>query len=191
VTVFSPFLRGEGGVMAVPCSAWTPDEGQQRVRMMDMRGHQPWKANRAQALRSTQPACDDILWRALRDRRLGGFKFVRQMPIGPYFADFACRGCRVIVEVDGATHSTEDEMRADRERGAYLAQSGYRLLRVNNTEVTQNLDGVLHSILTLLQKSGERRLGVRCCPSPALRGPSPRKDGERTRQALTETVHAN
>ena len=75
------------------------------------------------------------------------------MSIGPYFADFACRASKVIVEIDGATHSTDDELRADGERTHYLAQLGYRLFRVHNIAVVQNLYGVLHSLLTPLQES--------------------------------------
>ena len=57
---------------------------------------------RAQALRAEPTEAEEKLWRRLRDRRLGGAKFVREAPVGPYYADFLCRSCKLVVEVDGA-----------------------------------------------------------------------------------------
>ena len=76
-----------------------------------MRGLRLHEARRARGLRQDQTEAERKLWRRLRNRTLGGFKFVRQEPIVPYFADFVCRDEKLIVEVDGATHSTDDERR--------------------------------------------------------------------------------
>jgi len=70
-----------------------------------MRGAQPWRTNRARVLRSRATSAEDRMWSALRNRRLNGLKFVRQCSIGPYFVDFVCRERKIIVEIDGATHS--------------------------------------------------------------------------------------
>lgn len=112
-----------------------------------MRGTQPWRTNRARALRSPQPASEEKLWEELRNRRLDGFKFVRQLPVGDYFADFACRDAMLIVEVDGATHATEAEIAADAERTAALEGMGYRVVRVSSDDVERNIDGVLEWLL--------------------------------------------
>ncbi|MGE5486909.1 MAG: DUF559 domain-containing protein [bacterium] len=56
-----------------------------------VRGAQPWRTNRARALRSQHVSAEEKLWSEQRDRPLGGFKFVRQAPVGPYFADFLSR----------------------------------------------------------------------------------------------------
>ena len=77
------------------------------------------------------------LWAHLRNRRLGGFKFLRQVPIGPYYADFLCREARLIIEVDGGTHSKPDEIAADRQRQQELERIGYRIVRVWNGDVSQ------------------------------------------------------
>lgn len=66
------------------------------------------------------------LWLALRARRLGGFKFIRQGKIGPYIVDFVCREKRVAVEVDGGQHAGS---KTDRVRDAFLLSKGYRVLR--------------------------------------------------------------
>jgi very-short-patch-repair endonuclease len=92
------------------------------------------------------------IWEELRDRRLGGYKFVRQAPIGSFYADFACRERMLVVEVDGATHSLDEEIAADAARTAHLAQLGYRVLRVGNDEIAGNLSGVLETILHELEK---------------------------------------
>ena len=107
----------------------------------------PEQLDRARNLRKNDTAAEQRLWESLRSRRLGGLKFVRQLPLGPYFADFACREKKLIVEVDGVTHSSGEELRHDAARTAFLEAQGYRVLRVWNTEVFTNRDGVLETIL--------------------------------------------
>jgi len=118
-----------------------------------MRGTRILEVRRARALRSESTRAEASLWRALRGRALGGFKFVRQEPIGPYFADFVCRERKLIVEVDGATHSTDEELRSDAIRTDFLRGHGYRIARFTNDEVYRNLDGVLQTILARLDAS--------------------------------------
>jgi very-short-patch-repair endonuclease len=83
---------------------------------------------------------------------LNGYKFVRQDPIGPYFADFVCREKKLVVEVDGATHSTDDEMARDARRTGVLVENGYRVVRVQNIDVFENPEGVLETILCALEQ---------------------------------------
>jgi very-short-patch-repair endonuclease len=98
-------------------------------------------------LRESQTRAEATLWRALRGRSLGGFKFVRQEPIGPYFGDFVCREQKLIIEIDGATHSTDEELRHDARRTEFLRASGYQVRRFFNEDVYRNLDGVCETIL--------------------------------------------
>ena len=110
----------------------------------------PNATSRARQLRREQTSAEQRLWSALRNRQLGGFKFSRQVPIGPYFADFVCRERRLIVEVDGATHGESDEIVRDRWRSDFLLQQGYRLVRVQNIDVYEALSGVCDTILAAL-----------------------------------------
>ena len=87
----------------------------------------------------------------MRDRRLNGYKFVRQEPVGPFIADFLCHEKMLIVEADGATHSEEHEIQYDERRTRYLKSEGYRVLRVQNTDVYRNLTDVLDMILMTLE----------------------------------------
>ncbi len=124
-----------------------------------MRGPRPRRNERARALRAHSTSAEEKLWFELRARRLGGYKFVRQAPIGPYFVDFLCRERRVVVEVDGATHGEDHEIAADHARTAHLARLGYRVFRAWNNDIFDNMHGVLDELLALLEGS----IG---CPSP-------------------------
>ena len=106
---------------------------------------------RAKQLRHNLTPAERKLWNALRNRSLEGFKFLRQAPVDPYIADFLCREAMLIVEVDGATHSTDRQHAHDRRRAAVLEAKGYRLLHVQNPEVHGNFDGVIDAILIALK----------------------------------------
>jgi very-short-patch-repair endonuclease len=108
-----------------------------------MRGPDPFQLPRAKELRKNSTLAEARLWEQLRGKRLDGHKFARQHPVGPYFADFARRSEKLIVEVDGATHSTEAELRRDEARTKFLQQQDYRVLRVGNEEVVHGMDEVL------------------------------------------------
>ncbi len=90
-----------------------------------------------------------MLWTRIRGRQLGGFKFVRQEPIGRYYVDFVCRDRHLIVELDGGQHS---ESTQDRQRDTELCALGYRVIRIWNNDVVDNLDGVLQMLLSELEK---------------------------------------
>ena len=106
---------------------------------------------RARALRKDDTEAERRLWEELRGRRLNGFKFVRQLPIGPYFADFACRAAKLVVEVDGATHGSEEEVRYDATRTRFLEEQGWRVLRVWNADVFTARNAVCDTILMALE----------------------------------------
>ena len=89
-----------------------------------------------------------MLWSRLRLKGMHGIHFRRQYPFGPYIADFACVPAKLIIEVDGATHSTDAEVAHDRRRDAYMMQRGWKVVRVTNEDVYRNLDGVLEMILS-------------------------------------------
>ena len=107
----------------------------------------PWLIVRARQLRSKQTNAETLLWHKLRARRLAGYRFRRQHPIGPYVVDFVCLDASLVVEVDGATH--EDPARDER-RDRDLATRGFRTIRVWNSDVYENLDGVIDMILNRL-----------------------------------------
>jgi very-short-patch-repair endonuclease len=118
-------------------------------------------------MRREQTGPEQRLWLELRARRFQGAKFRRQVVIGRYIVDFACRSpVKRILEIDGDTHA--DRERYDRARTAFLEEQGYSVLRFTNAEVMTNLDGVLLRIQEALQlplsptlsPEGEREKGA-------------------------------
>jgi len=84
-------------------------------------------------------------------RTLDGFKFSRQVPIGSFIADFVCREQRLVVEVDGATHSTDEELAYDNRQAGFLKSGGYAVIRFQNDEILNGMDEVLTLILQALR----------------------------------------
>lgn len=105
----------------------------------------------ARRLRKTKTDAETALWRHLRERQLEGFRFRRQVPIGPYIVDFACMEARLIVEVDGGQHSAGAER--DGKRDSWLENVGYRVMRFWNNDVLSNRLGVLTAISEVLKLS--------------------------------------
>lgn len=95
---------------------------------------------------------ETVLWQAIRNRQLDGFKFKRQVPLDGYILDFVCFDARLIVEVDGFQHA---ENKRDLARDAFFRGQGFRILRFWNEEVVKNLDAVCLAILAKLKNTGE------------------------------------
>ena len=127
------------------------------------------KANAGKLRRAlTEP--EKRLWRHLRNRLpLSDTHFRRQVPIGSYIADFCCLGARLVIEVDGGQHTTDQAVVYDGRRTAYLTSQGFHVLRFTNSEVMQNMNSVLDTIHAAL---------VRATPTPS---PSPQGGGETQR----------
>jgi very-short-patch-repair endonuclease len=106
---------------------------------------------RARALRASQTSAEAKLWQALRNRRLARWKFRRQHPIDRYIVDFVTLDGKLIVEVDGVTHSEPSEIQRDKTRSAVLEACGFFIVRVSNTDVYENLEGALELIESSLR----------------------------------------
>ena len=104
---------------------------------------------RARELRRAQTPAEQALWRMLRGRRFARYKFRRQRPIGPYFADFVCIEPLLVVEVDGAHHAGQASY--DRARDEFMREQGFRVLRLTNREVLTELESVSEAILQALE----------------------------------------
>jgi len=119
------------------------------------------KRDRARELRRTMTDAERQLWRCLRLRQLEGYRFRRQVPIGPYVVDFLCLQARLVVEVDGGQHA---DAPADRRRDAFLRRRGFRVLRFWNNQVLAQPDAVCEVILRRLADGPPPQ------PSPARGG---------------------
>ena len=105
--------------------------------------------SRAQELRNGATDAERLLWRHLSRRQLGGFKFSRQMPVGPFVCDFLCRARGLVIELDGGQHA--DQAERDNQRTKFLESQGLTVIRFWNNDVTANTVGVLEHILTTLE----------------------------------------
>ncbi len=177
----SPEGRGKGGG-AVPASesvtageagATSPLRGE-----VDAKRRVRGSASRARSLRRSETAAEHKLWQLVRGRQLGGQKFIRQFPVGPYFADFACREAALIVELDGSQHHQSP---TDPIRTRYLTEQGYSVLRFWNNEVLGNPHGVAESILAAI--AGHPSPGERFAPATL----SPEGRGEKGSMAATSS----
>ncbi|MET0969528.1 MAG: endonuclease domain-containing protein [Tardiphaga sp.] len=132
---------------------------------------QPKLRRHARALRRDSTDAERLLWASLRGHRLNGISFRRQVPIGNYIADFVCHTARLVIELDGGQHYSDDAEVADLRRTAALEANGFRVMRFGNHDVMSNRDGVLQTIIAAVEAS----------PSPPL----PRKR-EREQAAQAE-----
>ncbi|MDP5102787.1 MAG: DUF559 domain-containing protein [Erythrobacter sp.] len=105
-----------------------------------------WKSRdtaRARSLRQVATPAERALWQYLSRSQLGA-KFSRQMPVGPWFADFLCRELALVIELDGHSHDVAPER--DMRRDAWMAAHGFAVLRFANAEVFGNAEGVVTAI---------------------------------------------
>jgi very-short-patch-repair endonuclease len=105
---------------------------------------------RARELRQHLTDAEAILWSKLQRKQLCGYRFQRQYAIGSFIADFACRSAKLVVELDGATHSTAEERAYDAKRDRFIESQGWSVVRFWNADVYDNLNGVIESILQRL-----------------------------------------
>lgn len=135
-------LPPEGGEVA-PRSGDGVGEGGGETRSRRRTG----TTARARGLRQNDNQAEALLWLELKRRKLGGYKFTRQFPIGPYFADFACRERWLVVEIDGHQHAGSDH---DRRRDGFINAEGFSILRFWNHAVIKARGEVCETTLAAL-----------------------------------------
>jgi very-short-patch-repair endonuclease len=104
----------------------------------------------ARALRKNSTIAERWLWSELRDHRLNGMAFRRQVPIENYVADFVCHTAGLVIELDGGQHFSDEAEQADARRSAAIEAKGFQVLRFNNHEVMTNRTGMLETIAMAL-----------------------------------------
>ena len=102
---------------------------------------------KAKELRSDMTIFEQKLWFNLRAKRFMGLKFRRQAPIGNYIVDFVCKEKDLIIELDGSGHLDMEQTLHDEIRDKYLTKLGYKIIRIYNNEIENNIEGVLEYIL--------------------------------------------
>ena len=137
------------GPFSPPGRRWPegPDEGA-AVKEGDITKRRPGKTPQARQLRKEDTEEEYRLWGDLRSRRLNGYKFTRQIPLGPYIVDFLYRTGSLVIEVDGAHHALSPR---DAQRTEWLNQQGYSVPRFWNHEILRERGPVLETILAALE----------------------------------------
>jgi very-short-patch-repair endonuclease len=118
---------------------------------MDEQKTPKWKVpsrlrSNARALRKNSTDAERILWSELRDHRLNGASFRRQVPIATYIADFVCHAAKLVIELDGGQHFSDAQEATDARRSAIIEAKSFRVLRFSNHDVMTNRVGVLETI---------------------------------------------
>ncbi|QEL21689.1 endonuclease domain-containing protein [Bosea sp. F3-2] len=127
----------------------------------------------APELRRSLTEPEKRLWMLLRKRLpQAGTHFRRQVPLGPYIADFVCFGAKLIIEVDGDQHGFKTALRYDARRSTWLETQGFNVLRFTNRQIMTEAEMVLDTIFAALSGQAES------CPTPPTPGPSPQGGGE-------------
>jgi very-short-patch-repair endonuclease len=136
-----------------------------------------FRRDRAKQLRSNTTEPEQVLWRALKRIPVYGSHFRRQVPIGPYVADFACLKARLLIELDGGQHSQDEAAAKDEARTRWLEREGYRVVRFWNAELSENLNGVLDTLYAALYGSPHSEAVALPTPPRPDGRPSPSRGG--------------
>jgi very-short-patch-repair endonuclease len=142
-----PRLAGEGWGGGVSNAEVSMDDQKTGSRKVSSR-----LRSNARALRRNSTDVERILWSELRDHRLGGAGFRRQVPIESYIADFVCHSAKLVIELDGGQHFSDQAEHKDAVRSAVIEAKGFRVLRSGNHDVMTNRTGVLETIAAAIAK---------------------------------------
>jgi very-short-patch-repair endonuclease len=113
---------------------------------------------RARQLRKAQTKAESRAWWLLRSRNLAGFKFRRQHPIGPFFADFCCPDLKLIIELEGSVHSQPSVIKAGASRGEFLKEEGYLVAYFPNGIVLKAPEEFVTRVKLLCEKLQLRKV---------------------------------
>ena len=133
----------------------------------------------AKSQRQTANEFADHVWQWIRNRQCCKAKFRREVPIPPYAVDFCCIDWKLVIEVDGESHKTEEGKRKDQERDRYLASLGYQVLRIPGYEVIRNGRGVIERIHSFVQTAIDSKS---IAPHPQPFSPEDRGEGSQSHE---------
>jgi very-short-patch-repair endonuclease len=128
------------------------------------------KTKLARYLRNNLSDPERKLWAHLRGRRMAGIRFRRQQPIGPYVVDFYCSKAKLVIELDGGQHTSDEAIEHDSRRTQWLEARGYRVLRFSTAELSENRNRVLDTIWHAVQVSALPHPEPPAAVRPSLKG---------------------
>ena len=106
----------------------------------------------ARHFRKNQTNAENLLWQKIRRKQILNVQFYRQRPIGNYIVDFCCfKPIKLIIEIDGDSHFKKGSSEKDKNRDIKLKEMGFKILRITNGEIYENLEGVIEKIYNILK----------------------------------------
>ncbi len=108
--------------------------------------------SKAESLRNRMTNAETLLWETLKNNQLDGFKFRRQHPIHLYIADFYCHKLKLVIEIDGEYHNSQEQKIIDKQKTLDLESQGLKVVRFTNEKVENNLNEVLKKIRELAKE---------------------------------------
>ena len=166
-------MGGKEGVTETPPCPLFPKEGVKEFPLLVQEGvrgnseqfmrifNRKESKEKRRELRKNLTEAEKALWKNLRGKRLEGLKFFRQYGIGAYIADFYCPQQRLVIEVDGGQHFSEEGKNYDAQREEYMSSLGIRTLRFSNLDILKNIDGVWERIIQVVKE-------LRTPPAPSF-----------------------
>lgn len=115
------------------------------------KGASPQIFSNAKKLREKPTEAEEVMWLALRNNQLDGYKFRRQHPLSLYVADFYCHQLQLVIEIDGGYHQTPEQIKLDAERTSAIEFQGLHVIRFTNDEVLGDVHSVLNRIREFIQ----------------------------------------
>jgi len=112
----------------------------------------------AKVLRERQTTAEELIWNRIKNRKLKGLKFRRQHPIDCYIADFYCHDLKMVIEIDGNYHSTEDQSKYDFNRDGEMKEYGIFIKRITNKEVINNFENTINLLEALVSERADHLL---------------------------------
>lgn len=153
-----PPLSGGGSASGKATATPSPDKGRAgegfavATQKHKFHAYDPSLTAFARANRKVPTPAENLLWqKVLRGKRFGGYKFLRQKPIGPYVVDFYCAELQLLIEIDGDSHA--EQQKYDAARTLFLEQQSLRVLRYANRDVLNNLPGVCEHLQQQLDQT--------------------------------------
>ena len=104
-------------------------------------------------LRENMTDAERLLWNKVRMKQINGYQFYRQKPIGDYIVDFYCPKAKLIIEVDGSHHFSDEVIENDRIRDEVISSLGLTILRFTNVEVMTDIDSVIENVLETMRNT--------------------------------------
>jgi very-short-patch-repair endonuclease len=134
-------------------------------------GYNPRLRVYANALRRDMTKSEACLWKfALRAGKMKGYQFRRQRPVLEYIADFMCQPLKLIIEADGFSHQSAEQVARDKERDRVLKAAGFRILRFTDTEILKDINNVIRTIETVIDEISSSQDTPSSTPYPRQRG---------------------